>query len=780
MKTLVLLLLAGISQAISSPRKPKSPTGGGQKLLTFKEATGVRRVISPETISVGWINGDVDGLHVKLDENSSLVITNIETEETVKVLVPAGEVPEGAFEYFVKPDLSAVLWATNHTKRYRHSYLADYFIQDVETHELTPLDEHQQGDVQYAVWSPVGNTVAYARGNNIYIWNGRSSAQATWDGGPDIFNGVPDWVYEEEIFEDRYAMWFSPDGQYLAFLRFDETDVPTIKIPFYMDEEFEPAINPREESIRYPRVSQPNPKVQFHLLYVRSRKDYVVATDTFFPPDELIIAEVAWVTENHKNVLFRAFNRVQDQEKIVLVDAYYTTGSVVHERDGTDGWLENTKAITYIGKAKNDKTEEGKTYYVDISDMSGWAHVYMFPVEGGHPIQLTSGNWEVTDIVSVDKERELIYFLSTKRHRTERHLYSVSYSTLETKALVDDEVSAYWSASFSSKGRYYILTYGGPDVPYQELYSIESTKPIRVIIENEKTVQALKEYNLPLITYYDIQVEYGIWLSVMQRFPANFDDNKKYPVLFIPYGGPGSQRVTKAFKPLNWQTYISSDPELEYITFTVDGRGTGFNGRKFRSAVSKQLGKIEAMDQIAVGKFVSRLQYVDEHRIGIWGRSYGGYLAAKVIEANTSVFSFGMMTAGVSDWRLYDSMYTERYMKTLDENEHGYETSAVSIPDGFENAPGGFLVQHGTADDNVHFQHAAVLAETLMAEGVGPQELAMQWFTDSDHNIGDYSNSKFLYKQLSAMLYKQKLRDVTAPPEKHQWSRRGPKDLSSA
>ncbi|QSS56507.1 extracellular dipeptidyl-peptidase Dpp4 [Histoplasma capsulatum var. duboisii H88] len=770
MKAFSLLFFAGICQAIKPPRQPHPPTGGGNRLLSYNE-TVLQKAFAPETISVDWVSADKDGQYVYQKSDSTLVLQHIATE-TQRVLIDSDQVPDDAHEYFFKPDLSAVIWATNYTKQYRHSYFANYFIQDVESGELTPLAKDQAGDLQYAAWSPVGNTIAYVRGNNLFIWKDGTTMQITSDGGVDTFNGVPDWVYEEEIFGDRYALWFSPDGQYLAFLRFDETGVPTYTVPYYMGNQEVPPSYPKELDIRYPKVSQTNPRVEFHILDVNSLKSKKVSSEAF-PADDLIIGEVAWVTEKHEAVVFRAFNRVQDQEKVILVYASSGKTSVVRERDGTDGWLDNLLSINYVGKVQNEKTQgHHNTYYADISDVSGWAHIYLFPVEGGEPISLTSGEWEVTSIVNIDRERELIYYLSTKHHPTERHLYSVSYRTLKSKPLVDDTVAGYWSASFSSKGGYYLLTYGGPDVPYQELFSVDSPKPLRVITSNEEIVDALKEFKLPKISFFDLSIESGFNLTVMQRLPANFDQRKKYPVLFTPYGGPGAQEASKAWKALDWKAYIASDPELEYITWTVDNRGTGFRGRKFRAAVAKQLGLLEAQDQIAAAKAIGKNCFVDKDRIGIWGWSYGGYLSSKVLETDSGVFSFGMITAPVTDWRLYDSMYTERYMKTYELNEAGYNTSAVRKSAGFSNIAGSFLLQHGTGDDNVHFQHSAALTDMLMGGGVPPQKMESQWFTDSDHSITYHGSSVFLYKQLTRMLYRQKTRDVTKGPEIHQWSRR--------
>lgn len=612
----LLLLIASLCQAIDIPRHPFPPTGNGTRLLTYNE-TAPGAQIAPKSTSFSWISGKEDGQYVYRKDDGSVVIQNVVTNSS-NTLVTADKVPKDAHEYWIKPDLSAVLWATNYTKQYRHSYFSDYYIQDIENGSLTPLVEDQHGDIQYAQWSPANNTIAYVRGNNLFIWKNGKTTQITDDGSPDIFNGVPDWVYEEEIFGDRYTLWFSPDGEYLAFLRFNETGVPTYTVPYYMGggQEVAPSY-PSELKIRYPKVSATNPTVQFLLLDLASCEVENVPTNAF-PENDLIIGEVAWVTDKHSDVVFRAFNRVQDYSRVVRVTVANSKSTVVHERDGTDGWLDNNLAIAYVGAIKaNSKAQKGRTYYVDISDESGWAHIYLFPVQGGKPIQLTHGEWEVSSIVKVDTERQLVYFLGTKHHSTERHLYSVSYHNFKMEPLVDDTVAAYWSASFSSGGKYYLLSYQGPDVPYQDLFSIDSEKPIRTITSNEEIVHKIQEYNLPRITFFEIKLPTGESLNVMQRLPANFDEDKKYPVLFTPYGGPGAQEVTKSWQSLGWKAYIASDPELEFITWTVDNRGTGFKGRAFRSLVAKQLGRLEARDQVFAARELAKEEWVDDERIGM-------------------------------------------------------------------------------------------------------------------------------------------------------------------
>lgn len=733
-----------------------------------------------------YSGGSEDGQYIYEGEDGSLVLENFITGDS-EVFVPADQIPSGYYDYFIRPDQSQVLFATNYTQQYRHSYFADYFVYDIAGAETVPLVEDQAGDIQYATWAPSGDVIAFVRGNDIYVYNNTEISQVTNDGGPDMFNGIPDWVYEEEIFGDRYTLWFSPDGSYIAYLSFNESGVGTFTIPYYMDGMEVAPQYPAELDLRYPKVGTTNPTVQFNLLDMSKLEIQQIPT-TAFEPNNTIIGEVAWVTEGHDTVLYRVYNRVQDRERIVNVDVEAGMSSVVRERDATDGWLDNNQAIQYVGPVSGGSSPKSygsghkggspgnTTYYVDLSDQDGWAHLYLYPVSGGEPIQLTSGEWEVASILSIDSSRNLIYYSSTEHHSTERHIYSVNYETSEKTALVDDHVAAYWSASFSGQSTYYLLSYLGPDVPYQELYSINDTStPIRTVTNNTALVEAIAEYDLPEISYFELDHPDGYSLNVMERLPANFDESKSYPVLFTPYGGPGAQQVSKRFQSLGWNAYIASDPELEYITYTVDNRGTGYKGRDFRATVTRQLGYLEPRDQVWAAEQLREQDFVNSDHISMWGWSFGGYLTAKVLELDSGVFSMGLITAPVTDWRFYDSMYTERYQKLLSENEAGYNLTAVRDATGFKNAAGGFAIYHGTGDDNVHYQNTAALVDLLVGAEVSPEQMSMVAFTDSAHSLQYNGAPTYHYKALTRRLYLERNREVGGE-EVHQWSRKAEED----
>ncbi|KAK3302641.1 dipeptidyl peptidase IV N-terminal region-domain-containing protein [Chaetomium strumarium] len=788
----VCLAAAAVVKAIEPPRYPHQPTGNGTKLLTYNVTTGGE--LSVSTTSVTWVKSQHDGDFITKADDGSLVFENVVSGNRTTFL-SADMIPAGYWDYKISTDQSKILWAVNYTKQYRHSYFANYLVQDVATGQTESLVKDSKADIQFATWNPASSSqIAFVQGSNLFIWENGTTSQITTNGGPDMFNGVPDWVYEEEVFGSNSALWYSPDGAYVAFLSFNETGVETFTVPYYMNNQPVPPPYPRELKLRYPKVGTKNPTVSLHLLDVAARSSAQLSIDAW-PADDLIIGEVAWVTEGHDKLIYRAFNRIQDHEKLVLVDTETQGSTVTRERDGSDGWLDNNLAITYIGPLKSkagtrgDKDHNKKDrYYLDMSDISGWNHLYLFSLDGKTNITLTSGDWEVASIAKVDTARGLVYYTSTEHHPTERHLYSVSYLTGTKTPLVDPSIPAVWAASFSAHAGFYILRYAGPDVPYQELYSITNpASPIRTINSNAALHAALQAYRLPNITYLDLPHPSvpGATLSAMLRLPANFnfDDpskkskgkKKKYPVLLTPYGGPGAQEVTKAFQPLDWNAYIASDPELEYATLTVDNRGTGFRGRAFRAAVAGRLGELEAQDQIWAAKWLmttseTGVEWVDKERVGIWGWSYGGYLTAKVVEVGDPAIAFGIATAPVADWRLYDSVYTERYMKGLEGNEVGYNASAVRRADGFKGLRGKFSLQHGTGDDNVHFQNSAALADLLMGAGVGPDRLAVTFFADSDHGIRYHGQNAFVYKQLSERLLEEKRREGGG--RGHQWSRR--------
>ena len=361
--------------AIDPPRDPYQPTGGGEKLLSFKETVTTPKFES-DYLEVSWLSSDEDGLSVYLSDAGSLILESYATGEK-ETFVPKGQIPSDYWEYWIRSDFKKVMFSTNYTQQYRHSYFANYEVLDVASGQSTPLVEDQAGDIQYAEFAPSGNLIAFVKGNELYIKDISSDqiTRITNDGGPDMFHGVPDWVYEEEILGDRFALWFSPDAQFLSFMSFNETGVGTFTIPYYMNDSKIAPPYPRQLELRYPKVGTTNPTVMMTVLDLSSMDLSPVPIDAF-PPHDLIVGEVAWATDGHASLIYRAFNRVQTLEKYVTVSVPSIQSKVHRERDGSDGWLDNLLSMNYVGSIGDGD----QNYYLDISDASGWYHLYLVSV----------------------------------------------------------------------------------------------------------------------------------------------------------------------------------------------------------------------------------------------------------------------------------------------------------------------------------------------------------------------------------------------------------------
>ncbi|KAK7969942.1 dipeptidyl aminopeptidase B [Apiospora saccharicola] len=655
------------------------------------------------------------------------------------------------------PDLKKVLVASHVKSNWRHSFTAIYWVFDVETQTAEPLDpKNPDLRVQLAQWSPKSNAISYTAGNNLYIrrLGGTSVTQVTKDGGPEYFYGIPDWVYEEEVFGGNSATWWSNDGQYMAFLRTNETLVPEFPVQYFIERPSGTKPQKGEENypevrqIKYPKAGSPNPFVDL-LFYDLARGDmFSVDISGGFTPEDLLITEIVWAGDK---VIIKETNRVSDIMRVVLVDAVARSGQTVRTVDVgkiDGGWFEIGHNTRYIpADPANGRAKDG---YVDQVIHDDGDHLaYFTPLDNPEPIMLTSGKWEVDEAPSaVDLKNNLVYFHAAKESSIQRHVYSVKLDGSDLRAIVDTKSEGIYEASFSSKAGYTLLTYKGPKVPWQKVINTpNNTDKFEYIVEdNKELVSKVQKYDLPILNYGTINVD-GFELNFLERRPPNFNKDKKYPVLFQQYSGPGSQSVKKSFS-VDFQAFVAAN--LGYIVVTVDGRGTGFIGRKARVCVRKELGKWEAHDQIAAAKIWAAKPYIDATRLAIWGWSYGGFNTLKTLEQDAGqTFSYGMAVAPVTDWRFYDSIYTERYMLTPQENEGGYSRTAISNATALSGNVR-FLIMHGVADDNVHMQNTLTLLDKLDLANVENYDLHM--FPDSDHGIYFHNANRIVYDKLTNWL----------------------------
>ncbi|KIX03894.1 uncharacterized protein Z518_07447 [Rhinocladiella mackenziei CBS 650.93] len=727
----------------------------------------------PKHASIEWIagpNGE-DGLLLEINQPGKdyLMVEDIRNRaSSLNAFESRTLVKSGWFnangqrlltdDFWVSPDMKHVLLLSKREKVFRHSFVGLYFILDVETQNVQPLDPaFPDSRIQLAQWSPKSDSVVFTRDNNLYL-RSLDSPQVitiTEDGGPEYFYGIPDWAYEEEVLGTNSAAWWARDGRYIAFLRTNETMVPEYPVQYFLSrpsgkKPIEGLENyPEVKQIKYPKAGAPNPVVDMLFYDISKKQVFTVDIAGGFPDDDRIIFNIVWA-DNGKALVSES-NRESDRVRVVLVDVITQTGQTVRTVDLNDvdgGWIEPTQQTKYIpADPRNDRPIDG---YVDTIISDNRNHLaYFSPLNSSIPIMLTKGDWEVDGgAAAVDPVSNLVYFIAAKEAPTQRHLYSVKLDGTDMQSLVPTDEAAYWDSSFSSGGSFVSLTYNGPGIPYQKVVSTPANpeKIEQVVEDNKALAQMASSHELPHQIFQNVTID-GYTLQVVERRPPHFDAKKKYPVLFYLYGGPGSQMVNRRFQ-VDFQAYITSS--LGYIVVTVDGRGTGFIGRKARTIVRNRLGKYEAHDQITTAKIWAEKPYVDASRIAIWGWSYGGFMTLKVLETDAGeTFKYGMSVAPVTDWRFYDSIYTERYMRMPQHNPQGYSNTAITNVTAIaQNVR--FLIMHGVADDNVHMQNTLTLLDKFDLAGI--ENYDVHFFPDSDHSILFHNANHIVYDKLAKWL----------------------------
>jgi dipeptidyl aminopeptidase len=782
---LVSFLMNGTyKHASTRPHDPlASSTRGSGKKITLDDVLGGQ--FWPQSQSVSWIagpNGE-DGLLLEkgVVNKEYLVVEDIRSKGNAGVTgtkftlmkKSSFQIKDQMYIYpsdvWPSKDFKKVLVISEKQKNWRHSYTGLYWIFDVATQTGEPLDPANPGlRIQMASWSPQSDAVVFTRDNNMFIrkLDSQKVIQITKDGGSQLFYGVPDWVYEEEVFQGNSATWWSEDGKYIAFLRTDESTVPTYPVQFFLSrpsgDKPKPGQDayPEVQNIKYPKAGAPNPIVSLQFYDVEKGDVFSVKIVDDFADDNRLITEIVWAGRTGR-VLVRETNRESDTLKLVLMDVTKRTGKTVRtenvaELDG--GWFEVSHDTAFIpADPANGRNDDG---YIDTVIHQGYDHIgYFSPLDAAEPILLTQGEWEVVDAPSrVDLKNNLVYFISTEKSSIERHAYVVNLNGTDKREVVENSGSAYYDASFSTGGSYALMSYKGPGIPWQKIISTPSNpeKYEKVLEENKALEKQVQKHELPLLNYQTIDVD-GFTLNVIERRPPHFSEKRKYPVLFYQYSGPGSQQVHKKFE-VDFQAYVAAN--LGYIVVTVDGRGTGFLGRKMRCITRDNIGYYEAHDQIAAAKIWAAKKYVDAERIAIWGWSYGGFTTLKTIEMDGGeTFKYGMAVAPVTDWRFYgklvllvndtiyshcnaDSIYTERYMHTPQHNQAGYDNSSISDAKSLSGNVR-FLIMHGVADDNVHMQNTLTLLDKLDLGGVENYDVHV--FPDSDHSIYFHNANKIVY-----------------------------------
>ena len=617
------------------------------------------------------------------------------------------ELTDGIDVYTFSADEKWMLIGSNSNQIFRHSFTADYMLYNLTTKTIAKLFDFQ---VQEPTFSPDGKKIAYAKDNNLFVYDiaSKKSTQITTDGKKNsIINGITDWVYEEEFAFVRAFDW-SADSKKLAYIRFDESEVPEFSMSIFHKD-----LYPTVETFKYPKAGEKNSVVSLHIYDLASatKKDVNLSNYADF-----YIARMKWT--NDANLLCaQVLNRHQDNLDLLFIDGNSAATKVVlNEKD--KAYIDVTDNLTFL----KDNS------FIWTSEKDGFNHIYLYDKTGKLKNQVTKGNWEFTNYYGFDEKTNTVYYQSVENGSINRDVYRIGIDGKNKTRLTSQTGTS--TATFSPNFQYFINAYSSATHPtVYTLNESKSGKQIKVIEDNEALVTKLKEYNLPSKEFFVLKTEKGNQLNAWMIKPKDFDASKKYPVFMYQYSGPGSQQVNNDWNSVDdfWFMMLT---QQGYIVACVDGRGTGFKGADFKKCTQKQLGKYEVEDQIDAAKVFGDYAYVDKSRIGIWGWSYGGFMASNCILKGADVFKMAIAVAPVTNWRFYDSIYTERYMQTPQENASGYDDN--SPINHVDKLKGKYLLIHGSADDNVHVQNSMQMMEALIQAN---KQFDSQIYPDKNHGI---------------------------------------------
>jgi dipeptidyl-peptidase 4 len=603
---------------------------------------------------------------------------------------------------------------------YRHSAKSIVYLFNNVTKKTIKLDTAK---VLHPSFSPDGSKIAYVKDNNLYIYDVASGAAkaVTTDGKWNyVINGNCDWVYEEEFSFTQAYQW-SPKGNYLAYYRFDESEVKQ-----YEFTEFDNSYN-KQYTYKYPKAGDANSKVEIHIYTVANGKDVKAQ----YEQGDIYIPRIKWTQADNELIVFW-MNRHQDNLKLLLTDPVTGNSRSLYE-EKNKYYIDINDDLQFL--------KDGKSFLF-TSEMDGFNHIYHYGMDGKSKIQLSKGNYEVTGIDAVDEVNKRVFYTMAYPRPMDRNLFVTDFTGKKTYQLTQGEG---WHRVVLNDAMNQFYDYRSDiNTPQTvSLYDIVSDKKattaklVKVVNESEKLKAKINEYAISKAEFLRIPNSKGDTLNGWMIKPTNFDASKKYPVLFCNYGGPGSQQVSNRFGAVSfWHQLLA---ERGFIVVSVDNTGTGFRGQEFKKKTYLQLGKLEIEDQMDAAKYLGKLPFVDASNIGHWGWSYGGFMSSLAITKGADVFSAAIAVAPVTNWRFYDNIYTERYMRTPQENAKGYDdNSPINHTDKIK---GKYLIIHGTADDNVHFQNATQMITALVKSNI---DFESAYYPNKNHGIsGAMDNTSF-------------------------------------
>ncbi|NNK10482.1 MAG: S9 family peptidase [Flavobacteriaceae bacterium] len=620
--------------------------------------------------------------------------------------------------YTFSEDESKILLATEVERIYRRSRKGIYYVYDKARETTLKISDQK---IMSPYLSPDGSKVAYVFENDLYLFEllTGSTQRITTDGEYNaIINGVTDWVYEEEFGFVRAFDWNS-DGTILAFLRFDERAVPEFSMDVYGED-----LYPSQHRFKYPKAGEENSKVTLHLY--KLEEGSTVDIDLM---DAYYIPRIQWKNQADE-LSVQTLNRAQNDLKLYTVDADDASVSLLLE-EKDQAYVDVTDNLTFLADDS----------FIWTSEKSGFNHIYLHKPDGSLKKQLTEGPWEVTNYYGYDPGSKSIFYQSTENGSIVRDIYKIGINGRNKKRLTEMEGTN--SAAFSTNYTYFINTFSNTEVPYRyTLHKASDGKKIKDILDNSSLAELLQGYNLSPKEFSTLEIN-GFDLNMWMIKPVDFDPNKKYPLLLFQYSGPGSQQVANRWLGSNdyWHQMLA---QQGIVVACVDGRGTGFKGRDFKKMTYRELGKFEVEDQISAAKKLSEYSWIDEDRTGIWGWSYGGFMSSNCILQGNDTFELAIAVAPVTSWRFYDTVYTERYMSTPQDNPNGYDdNSPLTYP---AMLKGDYLLIHGSGDDNVHVQNTMRMVEELVQAN---KDFDWAIYPDKSHGISGGNTRLQLYNKMT-------------------------------
>jgi dipeptidyl-peptidase-4 len=668
-----------------------------------------------------------DGIHYTTLEKGKFVVKHsYKTGKATDTLFNANDFEKikGFFSYEFSNEENKILLGTQRNQIYRHSFTAKFFVYNRNTNMLNPLSEN--GAQRLATFSPDGSKIGFVRKNNLFYKDLQSGkeVQVTDDGKYNhIINGTTDWVYEEEFAFTQGFHW-SPESDKIAFYKFDESRVKVFHMNMFNDQ-----LYPEDYAFKYPKAGEKNSivKIFVHDLEENTTREMNTGEET-----DQYIPRIKWTRDNDKLCIIR-MNRLQNYVEIMLANANSGKSEVIHSE-------KNQYYISEINDNYPIFLDDGKHFMI-YSEKSGHNHLYLYNINGNPENQITEGDWSVTNIIGVDHDEKRVYYSSTEASPLKRHVYSIKLNGKKKKQITTKD--GWNNVNFSNGFKYFINYYSNANTPTEITLHNKQGELIRVLEDNEKLKEKAEEYGFVKKEFIKINTPSSKWdLNAYIMKPKDFDPDKEYPLFMYQYSGPGSQLVTDRWG--RYHAFFTMLTQKGYVVAVVDPRGTGGRGEQFKKMTYGELGKYETTDQTEAAEYFANQSYIDGDRIGIFGWSYGGYMSSNCLFQSNDVFSMAIAVAPVTNWRFYDTIYTERYMGLPQENPDGYDdNSPINHVDGLK---GDYLLVHGTGDDNVHYQNSIELARELIKAN---KQFEMMFYPDKQHGIRGENSHYHLFTKMT-------------------------------